>query len=1044
MSVFGMMGKGRKSLSTLLVFTMLAALLPLYPSSTEAAAPANKEVLVGQAVIGNSTVAAENMFINFKNNVNGFQFSESGANTSGLAIGRITLYKGDWIDLTIDISANEQLKSLAASGEAQVEMGWGNLLWAEGGGFIGIGKDYQGTYAKMSVVNGGVETHVLEEEAYHGGVGSRSRTYSIQSNSVIKIRVQGIRDYYDDEPVGVTGMYVRFKDTTVPVLQSYGMAGNGLQRWNSKINQQELYVKENEIVDLAYRFSEPVRPSEVVPNSNAPATDAFLRHPLFVNPDGTGLPAQGQQQYLINQQYTSTKASLDKYYKDIKYRYTGVRYHHSGNSPVEPALVDAAGSQNQSLSDKFKQAEFVDAAGNAAVIEFNNLVPNADSDVYLRERQKKPIDPFNYEDGGLRVIVDAVRPKYSKTSNGIQPEILTGVTINNNDTIDFTVQFTEEVVPWRDNVNSWEPGGSYLLFNNGMKAYYVTGAGTDKWLFRKKLDNNIALEAPLLKVIELAHDNKPSDTLVLQDYAGNMLFQPANYKGIHVDGDESLLDSTIDWAQLAIDNTEPKITFRFESGGATDQLYMKNGKVTIDANDPTIKIPPLDPITAIRGEDRPSQGIYRPSNMTGDTAPAVGLVYYYWSQSPENPFAGKDTDNFAAIKRYSLTAKQPSQDLYPTEGYEHVQLQVANNKTNMIAPPAAARTPEGSGKWYLHSWTADMTWDSARQLMQYEKKTEFIENEATKPIYEAWKAELASGSEADRVAYADRKALAAVGQYDDLLVWSINDFKHEDSNWTYNKTEFRLDNKGPTIEFSDLSGDGTMDVRVTTSISDEHSGITTNNGGQETVKFQWVKAQSAPVEINWKEVALTEGKFTVSTLNEVFEDGEYELYVKSIDKAGNESQKKADKLAVVNSTASVNGGFDPDANPNYVQSHNIQFWLNGIDPDYVGYAYSTSQARPASVMGYTQLQAITVSPLMAGLNDDPEAVLPEIPNSETNAPEGENNGESGAPKTDKEVSVSNVESGDAATAMEMARRLLWKATQERRTSKSSLDLQVLH
>ncbi|MFD1908113.1 hypothetical protein ACFSQ7_35160 [Paenibacillus rhizoplanae] len=35
-------------------------------------------------------------------------------------------------------------------------------------------------------------------------------------------------------------------------------------------------------------------------------------------------------------------------------------------------------------------------------------------------------NPFDFDRGGFRVIVDAVRPKYSKTKNGIQPEILTG------------------------------------------------------------------------------------------------------------------------------------------------------------------------------------------------------------------------------------------------------------------------------------------------------------------------------------------------------------------------------------------------------------------------------------------------------------------------------------------------------------------------------------------------------------------------------------------------------------------------------------------
>lgn len=330
------------------------------------------------------------------------------------------------------------------------------------------------------------------------------------------------------------------------------------------------------------------------------------------------------------------------------------------------------------------------------------------------------MDPFHYKNGGYRIIVDAVPPKYTKTGNGIQPEILTGVTLNIHDSFDFTVQLTEEAVVKK----GWDVNRTFLLLSSGMKAYYLKGSGTDKWTFHMDIPGGVDKEAPLLKVIALSHDNANGvDTHVLQDYAGNMLMQPANYEGIFVSadgGESSNVNSKIDWARLSIDNTKPVISFHYESGGADDETYRNNGKVTIDANDPQLLVPALDPEEA--GTSRPSKGIYRPSNMTGTSSPAVGLVYYMWSRQLTDPFADKASDHFAAVKRYALTARQPGEDLYPGE-FAGLSLQIANNKTNLIALPQEALTDDGSGEWYLHTWTADMSWDSARELMQYEKKS---------------------------------------------------------------------------------------------------------------------------------------------------------------------------------------------------------------------------------------------------------------------------------------------------------------------------------
>ncbi|OUS78667.1 hypothetical protein B1748_00900 [Paenibacillus sp. MY03] len=973
MSALRLMQKSRKGISILLAISLVLSLWPI--SQVSAAVKDNipdVAVLVGNALIGNQSEDPGNMFSNFAANTPGFSYRTHVVETAGLSGGTIRMRQGGWIELEINVRQNETLRQLAASGHAEVEMGWANLFWSEEG-FPNY--NYQGTYAHMIVENNGIEVERLEEEAWHGGVGSRSLTANITTDSVIKIRVAGVRDHIQEKPVGVDRMYVHFKDEVAPVLTAYTFGGNGLQRTNPNTGQQELYVKENEYINLTYQFSEPVRPYGIVPKTGnvlPPDTDAFLRHELFVNEDGTGLPAQGQQQYLINQQYDSTENSLKKYYKSITYNYTGTRYHTSGNLPLEPAISGTTDANNgMLLGEKLKEAEFIDAAGNGAVINYVDIKPDSASDQHIRGKNVN--DPFNFDRSGFRIIVDAVRPKYSKTSNGIQPEILTGVTVNDNDTIDFAVQFTEEVTAWRNHTSSWDPAGMFLQFNNGMKAYYKaspgTGVGTKTWLFSTTLTDDIDLETPLLKVIMLAHDNKPTDTLVVQDYAGNLLFQPANYKGNHVDGDTSYMDSTIDWANLMIDNTPPTIGFFFEDEGATAETYRKNGKVTIAADDPVINVPPLEP--TIPGIEMPtvlpSRGIYRPSNMTGEAAPSVGLVYYVWSQSQANPFGDKGIDEYAALKRFSLTGKQPREDLYPSE-YADLNLAVVNNKTSMIAPPSEALLPANSGVWYMHAWTADMTWDSARELAQYAKMKTYIADHPDQ--YQAWKDER-DGSEPDKIIYADAKALAAVGDYADLDIWSLEDFKQDDSNWQYGMTPFLLDNRVPEVTFTDIAGNLTAEAVITVRLEDPHSGL-------RDAAFQFVKKDEQPSDASWQ--ALTpngSGIATISTLNQVYEDGKYTLFVKSSDQAGNEVTVPLDQSITIDSTSTVRSAFLPASDPNYVNTHLVEFYLSGIVPANVKYAVTSSVARPTNDGAYT-----TVEPIIIREAGDSESVTAPVAGGE--------------------------------------------------------------
>ncbi|WP_340022547.1 hypothetical protein MHI24_26545 [Paenibacillus sp. FSL K6-1096] len=911
-----------------LILSMLLSLIPSSFSGLAEAAGDDFEVTFKTgAHVGNLSYPADNTFINFYNDmVEGFKQTETDKDAKyDWAKGDIFAGVNDneaTVQFEVKVADNPILKNMALSGHAEMLTGFSVLR--RHSGFL---------WTRHSSITVSIDgKNIINERTGSSQRYNKSAKAIIKPDSIINIRVWGEGDD-DGEAAGVRGFYLKFQDLKRPVIDNYTFTGNGAERLNENINQKELYVKRDENITLSYNFSEPVRPTSVVEANS----DYFLRHKLFINDPDTGLPAAGQQQYLQNISFNVN--NLNSYQKKIAYRYTGVPFHNSSNLPLRPLITGGTtgGAQmDLSLENKLKEAVLSDAAGNKAVFNLNT-VPSSGSNSWV---ERKAGNPFDFDRGGYRVIVDAVRPKYSKTKNGIQPEILTGVTLNKGDVIDFTLQMTEEAIA----KTGWDEKKTFILFNNGMKAYYVAGRNTPNWSFRMTVPDGKTVETPLLKAIAISNDAKGGsepiqmDTDVIQDYAGNLLIQPANFDGIHEEkiagiegGDFSLANSKIDWANLFIDNTQPVIGYRFEAGGATDAKYAKKGKVTIDANDPSIIVPHLDPTVADRGTERPSRGIYRPSNMSAEASPSVGLVYYWWSQDKADPFAGVAGDHYAALKRYALSAKQPSEELYPGE-FEDVQLSVVNNKTNLLAPPAEAFEEGNSGEWYLHTWTADMSWDSARELMQYEKKKAYVATH--QELYDSWKAE-APGSEADKIFYADNQALAAVGQYGDLSVWPLEDFKNDDSNWTHEVGVLKLDNQGPAIT---LAGEDTATVQAL--VKDPHSGVS-------SVQYQWVKDGDSPASTKWEDTPFTGSTVTRSTYEDIDEDGSYWLYLKALDLAGNETIKTPQERAVVvSSEAAIPTEFTPEANPNYVKSHDVTFSISGVHPDYVGYAISESSLRP--------------------------------------------------------------------------------------------------
>lgn len=823
------------------------------------------------------------------------------------------------------------LQALAASGQGEFRF-FINTMWESDDDFV-----------SMEVETDRSGYHKYREE--HGGSNPDRNDnvdtgwQTLDPNDVITITLER------DGTAAIDGVHLFFRDITLPKIEDYQFTSTGTERDNLKIGEKELFLKADERMELNYPFSEPVKPS-----SQVDAADLNV-HYLFTNPAGTGLPGAGQNQAMK----LPTSTNWGQYTNRLAYSYSPTHLHHSGNLPIknggELMSVPLEGGLNgKALKDKIISADFHDAAGNPLIVSnFGQNASSAAGSSFLSGKTVNPfdetVDPGNVisTNDGYRVIVDAVPPKYTFAANGIQPEIVTGSTLNGGDVIDFKVQLTEDtIVKAGLNVDNL-----ILHFNNGMKAQYVKGENSDTWTFQAKV-TDADVDVALLKVIALTHESRAAqgyyDKGVIQDYAGNLLMDAAHTnksaEPVPTDPSQQIPNTKIDWAKLSIDNQDPEFSYNYDSDGATDTVYAKKGKITIDANDPSVAAPPLDPDEA--GFERPSRGIYRPLNMTGvkdGESPGVGLVYYYWSQSPDNPLVEKKTDNYAAVKRYSLTGLQPGNGLYPGE-LEKLSFMVANNKTNLLSPPAEAFTSDASGPWYLHTWTADMTWDTARELMQYKKKKEFETNNAAQ--YTAWKNEYLAGhpgaSDADAEIYASGKALAAVGEYENLAMWTPEDYKHDDSNWIYNKATLLLDNKAPTLSAKIISGQESPVVAAVITAEDDHSGIDAAN-----VQYQWVKENEAPSPIAWTTVP---ADYIVSTQGHVFEDGNYVLYLQGADHAGNTTAAQLADAAKVNSTNKIEISFSPTSTE-FIKSQNVELTIKKIQVEAVAYTYSNSPVRPA-------------------------------------------------------------------------------------------------
>ena len=941
------MRKLNRYLSIVLAAAMLIGIPLELPLSAQAANAGQAiDVYLGQGRVGNSAHDADDIFNNFNASVAGF--SKSGkATVNG---GSVSMEDPDkYANFSINISGNEQLKQLAKSSTAQYCVtGW---VKSDGGAYhwtIPGHNDYERGYIGVSDSSG----YSKSVTASHDSVDDSKKDLdtgwrSLTNLSSITIKVENRfscdtdGDNWNDDGAATAEVHLYIRDNTCPKLSSYTATNKatvnadnskellmklGVKNANStddyyydasQYNSDDAAKASRDWISLQFNFSKPV--TIATPNGSGGlsgagdnAYKALATHTLFTNTLGTGFTGQGEPRSLT---LTQNSSQVNSYISSISYRYTATYGDFSGNSPIpaKGGIESNTGySYGTSLMTKIDSAGFHDAAGNP----LQGVDGSKGSNIFDKS-----------ESGGYDVIVDAMPPTYSRVGNGIYPDILTDVIINKNDTVDFIVSFSEAVITKR----GWSDSNTYLLLDNGGRANFAGKSSDDKrWTFRYEVPGGNAAEATLLKVIALMNtaQGEPNggngpvtsgsdyaaysynfDGRTITDYVGNIMVERAN----NDPGKNSKqINSFTGWAGLAVDNTAPNFEFKYMPYGSGTSTYPgdKNSwgqavKLYATAIDPEVRVANYDPDYSSDNTSRPSKGIYRPDNTTGSAGSAIGLIFYTWTRDPQPPDTG---DNFEAVKRYSLTGEQPGTvtDKAYSSAWKDYMLQMENNYSN-ITPPDEAMTSSGDGAWYLHVWTADMTWDSARQLMQYDlakaqqynsngsklytaddmiriksEKTEAYKKANSTSYDNAWKAVRAevytqiyttqflywlakidaSASNKDEqlqaalgqdamytdtsMAYARAQATLTQAMYDDKSVWKLDMFNKEDSNWTADTARVLLDNTVPEVSnYGNITGNNTVSAAMTATVTDALSGIDT-----ESIRYQWVAKDKEP-GIDW-------------------------------------------------------------------------------------------------------------------------------------------------------------------------------------------------
>ncbi len=1043
------MKKHTKWISLVLTFAMLAGLMPTFALPAKAASSnAGKwlEAYCGAGQIGNGQKSASDLFMNFQNGTPGFSKSQNGdVKVSGNTVS-VGTPGNDWMVFRVDLQNNEQMKLLAQSPTAKyrvygkVKSGEKDFHWGETHNDCDCGKivcsdSKQGTFFNLSSPFDG-------SSDYDTGWKSLTGLTYIELKACSDICCDS-HDNNNADGDSYVEIYMEVQDTGTPSMTyTTDFRNVNVNPDNSKELLVKLPVRDEDDPDHRYdadnllegyiginlSFSVPVKPDE---------TTCLYSHTLFTNTLGTGYVGSGELRGL---KIVDANA-LNQFSKAISYRYTVSRGDFNGNNKIAAgggiestsgySYPDANGSVT-SLLDKINRAGFHDVAGNPVVVN-----GSAGKNI------------FDRNDGGYDVIVDAEPPTYTRTGNGITPDILTKVVLNENDSVDFIVSFSEATITKR----SYDNTKTYLLLNNGDRAYFRSKSKDGKqWIFHYELkDAETEVETVQWQVIGLCNDaldgaladeagspdtrkniakhSLNADGRTITDYVGNIMADRANEDALTND---KQIESSIAWAQLSVDNTAPEISFTYnrynaaltrptedsETDGKAGQ-WGQAGKIYVSAIDPEIDTPKYDPDQS--ESSRPSSGIFRPDNASAaaeSTSTAKGLFFYIWSPDETPPDAG---ENFEVIKRYSLAgwdsaalAEMENPDS-PYASWKELfdrglKLTAANNYAEIV-PPEQILEPENSGTWYLHVWTADMSWDSARQLIQYElmyglkfqqntdtgkpyttaealavkmsmMEQDFSQKVQSNPAYSydnAWDAVKAayqstvyteqyrtwlaeSGKDVysdDAELYARNQAMKTVGDYGDTEVWPPELFRSKDSNWTQKSAEVRFDNALPTAaaDFAAAKGSGTRSVELPFSAEDAHAGIDT-----EQVYYQWVRkpdgadetrpeAAKELQEINWIPVSPDSGEtgvFTAVTDGHVDEDGDYYLSVKVTDLAGNEAVYHFEETITVYSAVGAVCDFaETEEAADFYRSVTPTFRVHEVKIAEVRCAVTDSALRPA-------------------------------------------------------------------------------------------------
>jgi len=780
-----------------------------------------------------------------------------------------TFYRNEFIG-TIKVSQNPSLKRLAQGGTAKLMLKTGKAsnVW-------------------VAIVDVSINGTSKYSTSFEKNGSANSGWISFGATDTITITVQ--HPLSEGE---LDNIQLYFADIDAPVYQGNTFTTDGAIRFNDApdVNKNELFLKQDNYMNLALNFNEPVFPSTAESASERiNGKYSFMRTELFNNPGGDGFDPSIYYLSSADSGYGSfTSGSMNVTNNSLStfnMKYTTLANDSTGNAPLDPLRLTAPSDPDSpTLLQRINDAGFVDGAGNP-----------------LQTISSIGTSPFankNNPSGTYRTIIDARPPTYSRVKNGVQPNILTGLVLNKGDIINFNVNVSKNLISSLSPVE-----GVRLSFNNGMTATYVGGSNTDTWTFEATVPDDAGVETNVLNTTALEHASDPGDKKALWDYAHNYLAEEVK---------------SIAWADLSIDNTAPVVNYVYKNELGVEVpagQYVKGGSIAINAYDPDL-------------QGQPSKGLFRPGAGSG-------LVYYWLSQSPDNPFAGKN-DFFAAVKRYSLTQKQPAEDLYAS-GFEDVVLGVAENGTAIALPAEAAGQ---NGTWYLHTWTADMTWDSARQLMQYEKgstqRADFL-------------AQYPDATPAEIESHFRQQIMPGLGEYDNLQQWPLSDFSKDDSNWSYTRGELKLDNDAPVVAAGDVIDNRTDNVRMTITASDPTSSIKDGK-----IQYQFVKAGEQPDPAAWIELTLDgQGEAGVSTLNNpaIDRSGKYELHARATDVVGNETTDMLLEVdAIVIFTAFKNYPGD-----DYVVNSATDFTIAGLPVDTVEYQYTNSSARPDAGSGWTPI-----------------------------------------------------------------------------------------